>query len=84
MANLAYCLEKPFRFPYAGSPPKNRFEYMAEAVIAELGDRRGIRSELDNCDDEVKAEIIQDLSALIAEIISKELPDPEPQWWRDV
>lgn len=84
MANLQYCLEKPFRFPYAPQEPRNRFEYIAEAVLADLLDRRGISSELEGCDAEVRNEIVQDLANIVAEIIGKELPDPEPKWWRDV
>ena len=84
MANLEYCLSKPFRFPYAENEPKNRFEYIAEALLADLLDRRGIKSELEACDAEVRSDIVQSLANIVAEIFGKELPDPEPKWWRDV
>ena len=83
MANLEYCLTKPFRFPYAAGEPNNRFEYIAEAMLADLLDRRGIRHELESCDEEVRNEIVQSLANIVAEIISKELPDPEPKRWRE-
>lgn len=82
MASLKYCLEKPFSYPYAERQPRNRFEYIAEALLADLLDRRGIRHELENVDADVRAEIVEDLALIVAEIIGKELPDPEPKEWR--
>lgn len=84
MAYTDYCIKAAMDYPYAKRQPRNRFEFIAEAVLADLLDRRGIKWALTEVDDETRTNIVESMSAIVAEIIGKELPDPEPKWWRDV
>lgn len=53
--------------PKAGdwSPPKDWAHLAARGVIANLGDRQGIKHELDACDLEVRSEMIEALASII-------------------
>lgn len=48
-------------------PPKpaSKYHAVARAVIADLQDRRGIKHELDNIDEETRVEIIDTLANII-------------------
>lgn len=83
MAYTDYCIKAAMEFPFAKRKPRNRFEFIAEAVLADLLDRRGIKHALEGCDEAVRANIVESMSAIVAEVLSKELPDPEPKEWRE-
>lgn len=51
--------------PYHGRAPADSYELAALAVIADLTDRRGIKHQLENIDDEVRQEIVASLTAII-------------------
>lgn len=51
--------------PYHGEPLLNQYELAASSVIRELCDRRGIKHQLENCDADVRKDIIESLAATI-------------------
>jgi hypothetical protein len=56
--------------PYHGRPPADAYEMASLAVLADLTDRRGIKHELENIDDEVRQEIVASLTAIICAAVS--------------
>lgn len=62
-----FWVEHGTNFPYHGIAPTDASEKAALAVLANLCDRRGIKWELNAVDDDVRAEIVTDLSAIIRE-----------------
>lgn len=55
--------------PYHGRAPADAYELAALAVIADLTDRRGIKHQLENIDDDVREEIVADLTAIIRAVL---------------
>lgn len=51
--------------PYHGREPADSYELAALAVIHDLTDRRGIKHQLENIDDEVRQEIVASMTAII-------------------
>ncbi len=76
MDNPLFWLEHGDRFPYdapdewgdseePAPPPTDWAHRAARAIIAELGDRRGVGDELGDLDEEIRTEIIQSLTSII-------------------
>lgn len=63
-----------YTWPYHGERPKDRAEQIACAVLVDLCDRRGIKSELDAVDDEVKKDIVTELAGIIRKGLEVERP----------
>lgn len=53
------------KYPFHGKPPTDDAERAALGVLANLCDRRGIKHELNNTDDDIKDEIVTTLAAII-------------------
>lgn len=58
-------LEHGEKYPYHELPPADWAERAALGVLADLGDRRGIKHELNEPDLDVKAEIVATLADII-------------------
>lgn len=52
-------------YPYHGKKPADRAEQIACGVLHDLCDRRGIKHQLENCDAEVRGDIVTSLAAII-------------------
>jgi hypothetical protein len=53
------------RRPFNGRPPTDDGERAALGVLADLCDRRGIKHELQDTDDDIKEEIVKSLASII-------------------
>lgn len=49
--------------------PASEYHRAARAVIADLQDRSGIKQELDNIDEETRIEIVDNIAAIIKEVL---------------
>jgi hypothetical protein len=58
-------LEQGTEHPYAGQAPQDLAERIVNGVLYNLGDRRGIREELDNVDRETRQEIVSGLAKIV-------------------
>lgn len=58
-------LEFGCKYPYHGKPPKDWAESAALAICASLCDRRGIKQEMRDLDQEVTEEIVESFAAII-------------------
>jgi hypothetical protein len=65
MSDAQWWLDHGNEFPFHEKPATDWAERAALGVLADLTDRRGIKHELRNCDDDVKAEIVESLAAII-------------------
>jgi len=55
-------------FPFNDRPPVDKAETTALAILADLGDRRGVGNELEGCDRDIKEEIVTTLAAIVREV----------------
>jgi len=54
------------QYPYDGERPNEDFAHIAaRGIFADLTDRRGIKSELNRCDDDVRMEIVDSVAEII-------------------
>ena len=53
------------KYPYNGRQAFDKYELAAQAVLADMCDRRGVKHELQDKDDDVKEEIVTSLAAII-------------------
>lgn len=51
--------------PYDGSPGRDTAELIVQGILADLTDRRGIRTELENVDLETRQEIVSSLAKIV-------------------
>lgn len=58
-------LELGRKYPYHGKQPKDWAEAAALAICASLCDRRGIKHEMRETDEDVREEIIESFAAII-------------------
>ena len=58
-------ISKGVEYPYHGQKPKDWAETAALGILWDLSDRGGIKHELEEVDDEVKAEIVEKMAAII-------------------
>lgn len=65
-------LEQGSEHPYAGEPPQDLAERIANGILYNLGDRRGIRGELSNVDLETRQEIVSSLAKIVRVGLKKE------------
>jgi hypothetical protein len=65
MTQASRTYERGNAYPYHGQPPKNKFEAIALGIIADLSDRRGIKSELRQVDEDVRKTLVKDLAEII-------------------
>lgn len=61
----AVTLKHAKQWPYNGRQPVDAAEWAALGVLADLCDRRGIKQELYDTDDDIKEEIVTSLAAII-------------------
>lgn len=54
--------------PFHGEPPIDKAEEAVLGILSDLADRRGIKHELANCDDDVKKEIVKSLASIVREV----------------
>ena len=70
MSNPRIRIEHGRKFPYNDRQPADKYELAALGVLADLCDRRGIKHELDDTDDDIKEEIITTLAAIIRDAVN--------------
>jgi hypothetical protein len=58
-------LARGVEYPYHGKKPKDWAEAAALGILYDLSDRGGIKHELSAVDDEIKAEIVEKMAAII-------------------
>ena len=58
-------LERGEEYPYHGQKPKDWAERAALGILWDLSDRRGIKHELDEVDQDVRVEIVQKMAEII-------------------
>lgn len=63
------CIDHALKYPYNGRQAVDQFELAAQAVLADLCDRRGIKHQLRETDADVKEEIITSLAAIIRTVL---------------
>lgn len=69
-------IQRGVRFPYDGEPVgEGRARIAAIGVLAELDNRGGVNSELENIDDETRKELVVALTNVITVAFEAELPD---------
>ena len=66
----AVTLKHAKQWPYNGRQPKDQYELAALGVLADLCDRRGIKNELHDTDDDIKEEIVTSLAAIIQSAVT--------------
>jgi len=59
---------------FAGRPPRNTFEAIAEGIVYNFNDRRGIKNGFAGIDEEVRREIIETTASIIAKGIELGMP----------
>jgi hypothetical protein len=67
VSDAKWTLNHGNEFPFHGKPATDWAERAALGVLADLTDRSGVKHELRNCDDDVRAEIVESLAAIIRE-----------------
>jgi hypothetical protein len=65
MPDEQFWIERARKSPYNSRPPCDSAELAAQAVLAGLCDRRGVKQELIDLDGDVKEEIVTTLAAII-------------------
>lgn len=65
MTQASKTYERGNAHPYHGKPPKTKFEAIALGIIANLCDRRGIKSEMRQVDECVRNTLVRDLAEII-------------------
>jgi hypothetical protein len=65
MADPKRDLEMGAKYPYHGKPPVDWAEAAALGILRDLNDRRGIKHELAEVDDDVRGEIVETMAAII-------------------
>jgi len=68
-----FWLEHGSKFPYdrpdserkKAKPAKDWAHVAARGILADLSDRRGIRNELEKCDEDVRMELVKSLARII-------------------
>ncbi len=63
-----FSVEHGTKFPFNGRPPVDQAETVVLGILADLTDRRGIKHELENCDDDIKEEIVASLADIVREV----------------
>lgn len=58
-------LARGVEYPFHGKKPTDWAEAAALGILWDLSDRGGIKHELDGIDDEIKAEIVEKMAAII-------------------
>lgn len=56
-------------FPFHGKPPSDKYEEAVLGILADLCDRRGVKQELINCDNDIKETIINSLANILREAL---------------
>lgn len=67
------CIDHATKYPYNDRQAVDTFELAAQAILADLCDRRGIKHELRETDSDVKEEIVTSLAAIIRVALSERL-----------
>lgn len=65
MSTAKFRLKHGAEYPFNGRAPTDDAERAALGVLADLCDRRGIKHELQDTDDDIKEEIVTSLAAII-------------------
>lgn len=68
MSDTKWIIEHGTEFPFNGRPPADKAETAVLAILANLGNRRGVGNELEGCDDDIKEEIVTSLAAIVREV----------------
>jgi len=69
--NIKQTIEHAKEFPFDGNPATDDAHLAALAVLTDLSDRRGVGSELENIDDDIKAQLVEDLADIIRAVFKK-------------
>ena len=75
MADASFWLAHGEEYPYHEKAPVDWAERAVLGILANLGDRRGIKHELHEVDEDVRVEIVESLAAILREASPKE---PKP------
>jgi hypothetical protein len=59
------CIGRARKYSFDNRKPVDLSHLLVQAILADLTDRRGIKNTLDVCDDEIRMEIVDALSAII-------------------
>lgn len=65
MPTVENCLEHGAKYPYDNRQPIDAAHCAALGVIANLRDRRGVRQELEQIEDDIRIEIVDELAIII-------------------
>lgn len=65
MTDAKWTLNFGQEFPYHGRSAEDTAERAALGVLADLCDRKGIKHQLDDIDDDIRDEIVESLAAII-------------------
>lgn len=68
-----FCIDHAKKFPYNKRSAGDCYELAAQAVLADLCDRRGIKQELQEieCDEDISEEIVTTLAAIIKAAVTQ-------------
>lgn len=67
MADAKFRIAQGTQSPYHEQAPTDKYEAAALGVLADLGDRKGIKWELEGVDLDVRKEIVASLAQIIKE-----------------
>jgi hypothetical protein len=56
--------------PYSGEPPKTKAEHIVLTILSSMCDRRGIKFEMNQVDDDVRKEMVTELTVLVNDVLS--------------
>lgn len=77
MKDPQWNIEHGIKFAYNGRQPADRYEAIVLGILADLNDRRGIKSKFGQVDDDVREEIVTSLAAIVRSGIEEGIPDAE-------
>lgn len=69
--NIKQTIEHAKEFPFDGNPPTDDAHLAALAVLTDLSGRRGVGNELESIDDDIKAQLVEDLTDIIRAVFKK-------------
>lgn len=58
------------RSPYSGEVPKTKTEHAVLAVLSSMCDRRGIKFEMNAVDDDVRKEMVKELTEIVNDVLN--------------
>lgn len=65
VARAQACVGRATKHSFDDRKPADLSHLAVQAILEDLGDRRGIRQALEGCDDEIRAEIVDTLSTIV-------------------